>query len=76
MHRVIAAVVGDGVLHRPPAPRVGDDGEVLPDDQQLEARSISFPSPSSLPAMADFKEFMVGVEEGFITDLMAFLKSL
>ena len=54
--------------------RHGGPARVLPDDQQLEARSISFPSPSSLPAMADFKEFMVGVEEGFITDLMAFLK--
>jgi hypothetical protein len=54
--------------------RRGGPERVIADDQQLEAQSISFPSPSSAPAMADFKEFMVAVETGFITDLMAFLK--
>ncbi len=54
--------------------RRGGPEHLLPADQQLETASISFPSPSSVPAMADFKEFMVAVETGFITDLMSFLK--
>jgi hypothetical protein len=54
--------------------RRGGPERVLPEDQSLEAQSISFPSPSSAPAMADFKEFMVAVETGFVTDLMTFLK--
>ena len=54
--------------------RRGGPERIIADDQKLEAGNLSFPPASSVPAMADFKEFMVAVETGFITDLMTFLK--
>jgi hypothetical protein len=54
--------------------RRGGPERVISDDQKLEARTLGFPPPSSVPAMSDFKEFMVAVETGFIAELMAFLK--
>ena len=54
--------------------RHGGPEHVLPPGQALDAHTIGFPSPSSEAAMKDFKEFMVSVETGFITDLMSYLK--
>lgn len=54
--------------------RRGGPERIIADDQKLEARNLSFPPQSSVPAMRDLKEFMVEVETGFITELTAFLK--